>query len=92
MNTKDLIEELQKMPLEATIFLTDDNIEILGAQYERGVVQIITDDRCVNCDNLEREIDSKNEYIEELQEEQIGLRDQVARLANKLMQISKIID
>lgn len=92
MNTKDLIEKLQKMPPDAIVFLSDNNIEILGIQYEYGKVQILMDDTCPNCYNLETEIASKDEYMDELREEQTELKNQITKLESKISQIHDIID
>lgn len=87
MNVRDLIEKLQRQPQDATIFLSDGNIEILDIQYDHGAVQILIDDRCINCDELEREIDSKNEYIEELRENEISFKDEITKLEKQINQL-----
>lgn len=92
MNVRDLIEELQRQPQDAMVFLSDDLIEILEIQYEFGNVQILTDGRCPNCDELERQLGSKDEYIDELRESETNLKDEIAKLEKQINQIRDIID
>lgn len=101
MNVRDLIKKLQEMPIDATVFLFDDNIEILNVQYEFGKVQILIDDNCPNCKNLEIEIDSKDEYIEvilsrlrtnELREKKTELKDQLKELREQLKELREQLE
>lgn len=84
MNTKDLIEKLKEMPEDAMVFLSDNNIEILGIQYELGKVQILMDNTCPNCQELQRELDSSSEYAIEMQEKETDLKDQIKELRKQL--------